>query len=482
MSLELEKIELEKVKTLEDALVIIKLLVSEIFEIRAENTGLKKENSLLKERIAKLERNSSNSSKPPSSDITKPKEEQRQSGKRKIGGQKDHKSNWRLKFKPEEIDKVKKLKLSECPNCKNKLKQIKEVKIYQQAELVDKPVIVTQYELQGARCKCCDKIFYPELPKGVITGQIFGPKLLALSGYMKSCMGVSISEISEFFTDVLKARISRAAVQNNILKVSEAIKPPYEELCQAVSNQAALNVDETGWKINGQKHWVWLFCNRIIALFVISKSRGCKVLEEVLGENFLGALTSDFYSAYVKYASPKQQFCLAHLIRDVKFLTTLPDDISKKFGIKLLSYMRRVFKLWHSRTLYSELQWKKKTDRFKKDLQKYLHNQDLPKHSEAHRVQRRLVKHFTASFRFLESPKVYEPTNNLAERTLRPLVRLRRMSQGSRGQAGSDWTARAASIVATCKIQNRSTWQFFQQAVNSYFFNSTAPSLIPTQQ
>ena len=87
----------------------------------------------------------------------------------------------------------------------------------------------------------------------------------------------------------------------------EALKPVYEELSQAIPEQKSLNVDETGGKENGKRQRVWLFCNNLMAYFVVLKSRGCQVLYDVLGENFLGALTSDFYSAYVKYASPKQQ-------------------------------------------------------------------------------------------------------------------------------------------------------------------------------
>jgi hypothetical protein len=94
------------------------------------------------------------------------------------------------------------------------------------------------------------------------------------------------------------------------------------------------------------------------------------------------------------------------------------------------------------------------------------------------RIQRRFIKHWPALFRFLEQPELYEPTNNRAERTLRPLVRLRRISQGSRGIAGSEWTARVASIVATCRIQKQSVWLLFQNAVYAKAFTDLPPSLV----
>lgn len=295
---------------------------------------------------------------------------------------------------------------------------------------------------------------------------------------MKAAMGVSISEIAEFSTDVLKLTISRGGVQKAIFRVSDALKPAYEGLSRAIPDQTSLNIDETGWKENGKRQWVWLFCNNIIAFFVISKSRSCQVLYEVLGENFLGALTSDFYSAYVKYGSPKQQYCLAHLIREIKFLTTLPDPHSKQFGLKLLAFMRRLFKLWHGKEEFTQEQWKKKATRFKSDLNRYLFSLRFTKGTDSNRIQRRFIKHWEAIFRFLEFPEIYEPTNNHAERTLRPLVRLRRISQGSRGTDGSNWTVRAASVLATARIQKISPWEVFLKTVNAKYFNSPQPALL----
>lgn len=86
--------------------------------------------------------------------------------------------------------------------------------------------------------------------------------------------------------------------------------------------------------------WAWVFCTSLIAFFCIRKSRGSDVLREILGTTFKGALMSDFYSAYVKFASPRQQFCLAHLIRDIRFLTTLPSKSTQRFGLELLVFFR----------------------------------------------------------------------------------------------------------------------------------------------
>ncbi len=186
---------------------------------------------------------------------------------------------------------------------------------------------------------------YPKLPEGVIEGQLFGVRLQALIGYMKGALGASYTELELFCRDVLGVEVSRGMLCDVVNRTSDALEVPYEELKDSIPQQKRLNIDETGWRDSGKGHWVWVFCNQLIAFFTISASRGSQVLREVLGENFGGAITTDFFSAYISYANEKQQFCLAHLIRDIKFLITLPDKNTQVFGEKLLKYFRSLFKL-----------------------------------------------------------------------------------------------------------------------------------------
>lgn len=475
--MELESLSIPEIKE-EELTPLVKTLLKIVAQQQTIINEQSKRISELEAKVAKLEKNSSNSSKPPSSDITKPKSEQRQKGKRKKGGQKGHKANWRKIFEPEEIDKRRKIELKICPDCKGPLQQTGNTKTHQQAELVKKPVIVTEYTIIESSCPCCNKVVTPELPVGVIPKELLGPRLITLFGYMKAAMGVSITQLAEFSGEVLSLKLSRAAIQNTIFKVSDSLTPSYDELKEVVPKQKVLNIDETGWKENGSRYWVWVFCNMQIAFFTINKSRGYKVLAEVLGESYSGALISDFYSAYVKYASVKQQFCLAHLIRDIKYLTTLKDEKTKKFGLKMLAYMRRLFKLWHSRSTFTQEEWKKKTSRFRKEFSNYLWSCKFEKKTDANRIHRRCLKHFDANLRFLDDPDLYEPTNNHAERVVRHIVQLRRASQGSRSYRGRQWSAKAATALATCKLQKRSSWSFLLQTVNAHYFNGLRPSLV----
>jgi len=461
----LVEIDVNQIKDLEEAKSIIVLLLDRM--------------KYLEERIAVLEKNSSNSSKPPSSDIVNPRKNRSKKTRSNRGN--SNKSKFKQSFSESEVDEVKELYLSDCPDCLIGLTEEyhKEVKVSQNAELVENPVEVTEYRRHGRYCSCCGKYVYPELPEGVLEKQLFGPKLQALIGYMKANLGSSYLELQQYAQDVLGIKMSQGMLVKIVSRVSSSIEPAYEELKEAVPKQESLNIDETGWKEQGKKLWAWVFCNQTIAFFTIRDSRASKVLREVLGETFSGAIMSDFYSAYVSYANPRQQFCLAHLIRDIKFLTTLPDKEDKEFGRKVLQFFKVIFRLWHRRATYPPGELEKKADLVKRKLFTLLINSNLEK-GKALTLKKRLIKHWDKLFRFFEEPYVFAPTNNHAEQTLRHLVRVRKLTQGSRGINGRIWNARAMTVIETCRKQKRNPWEFFQNSVNSLFFSSNSTSLLHT--
>ena len=468
-------------ETLEDALAVIERLMVEVRKLEEETAELRRENGELKVKVAELAKDSSTSSKPPSSDIVKPPRERRQPGKRKRGGQRGHSGVTRTMLPPEEVDHREDLPAEQCPACGLQLEAAADIEpqIQQVIELPEKPWAVTEYRRGAGRCPGCGELHYAPLPAGVIEGQLFGPRLQALMGYMKGNLGASYTELSQFCADVLGVPVSTGHLANVVQRVSAALQAPYEELEQALPAQESLNVDETGWRERGNKLWVWLFCNPRLAYFTIQASRGSAVLRRVLGDTFEGALISDFYSAYVCYANARQQFCLAHLIRDIKFLTTLPDEATQAFGQAVLTHFKLLFDLWHDRDRSPPEQFQHRAARLKAKLYVYLCEIEVPP-GKATTLHKRLVKHWEALFRFVEDPGIYEPTNNLAEQTLRPLIRIRRQTQGSRSAWGRLWTARIMTTLETCRKQNRNAWAFLQQAVNAHYFNSPPPSLLPT--
>ena len=440
----------------------------------------------LSEIVAKLSKNSSNSSKPPSSDIVKPppgaaSKSDSGNAQRKIGGQPGHAKHEREPFGPQQIDDTRHYELGCCPDCGGGVSpRRRKTRIVQQVELPPKPVKITAHRAAGGWCRRCKRIVYAPLPASVERGGLLGPEVTALVGYLKGVCHASFSTIRKYFRDVLKIGISRGQLAKVIRKVSTAMAPAYEALRAALPLQPRLNVDETGHKENGEKLWTWCFRADLYTLFKIDPSRGSEVLIDVLGEEFNGVLGCDYFSAYRKYMkdfSVEVQFCLAHFIREVKFILTLPGQREKVYAERLLAALRAMFALIHRRDRLTESAFRRAMNRVRTDV---IHAATWapPQCQPAKNLAKRLRKHGDAYFRFITTPGV-EPTNNLAEQAIRFCVIDRRITQGTRGEPGRRWCERIWTVIATCTQQERSVFQYLRDAITAHFTRQPIPSLLP---
>jgi len=454
-------------------------LEKQVAELLERNAQLAAQLVQLTEQVARLSKNSSNSSKPPSSDIVKPPKPDHPKGPRRQGGQPGHPGANRPPFGPDQVDRVEELHPTACPHGHDgTLEPVGEPKTQQVAELREDPVEITEYHLHGYRCSVCGRTVWPELPPGVVEGQLFGPRLQALIGYMKGSLHASYTGLEEFCREVLGIDVSRSHLCNSIARVNDALAGPYEELAEHIPTEPVLNIDESGWKDKGLRYWIWVFCSSAVSFFCIAKSRGAKVLEEVLGKTYDGTIVSDFFGAYVKYANRLQQFCLAHLIRDIKFLTTLPGEADKRFGERLLVEFKRLFHFWHLREKIPKERFDRLMFRIKDRVLRLAASCAAGERSKARTLAKRLVKHGGAIFRFLFDPGV-SPTNNAAERGIRAAVIDRRITQGSRSLMGRQWNERIWTVLGTCRKQGRSAWQFLEAALLAFHNQTSAPSLLP---
>ena len=456
---------------------------------------LEKELQELKAQVAELERklaramkNSGNSSKPPSSDIVapKPKSANRKRGrprKRKRGGQPGHQRHERPAFAPEDIDQIWEYRHTACPCCGGQLVDDPEAepKTFQQMELQAKPIRVEEHQCVGQWCPSCKQVFYCPLPEQLRKAGLAGPRLTALVGWLKGVCHMSFSSIRKFFRDCVGVQISRGQLAKLVQKVSQSLSDPYEELLQLLESQERLNVDETGHKDSGSRLWTWCFRGYLFTVFKISPSRGSDVLIEVLGEEFNGVLGCDFFSAYRKYMKDFDvllQFCLAHLIRDYKFLAEHPNPKNREYGQRLLQHFRKLFGIIHRRDQYqSEAAFQRSLESARDDLV-YAATFESPHTHEATVLEERFYQHTESYFRFITTPNV-EPTNNLAEQAIRYIAIHRRMTQGTRGDKGQRWVERIATVIATCQQQSRSVFAYLCEAVEAYVSGDPAPSLVP---
>ena len=218
-----------------------------------------------------------------------------------------------------------------------------EPRVIQQVDIKDVPLEIQEHRGHPGWCSHCQKEFEAPWPIGVERGGLVGPRLTTLIAYLKGVCHASYSTVRKFIRDVVGLTISRGQLANIIAKVSEALEQPYDELLKSLPDEERLNVDETGHKQNRLRQWTWCFRADLYTLFKIDPTRSGDVLIEVLGKEFNGVLGCDYFSAYRRYHREfgvTLQFCLAHLIRDVKFLTTLPDVRVQTYGTRLREALR----------------------------------------------------------------------------------------------------------------------------------------------
>lgn len=313
------------------------------------------------------------------------------------------------------------------------------------------------------------------------SGGLVGAELSALIGYLKGVCHCSFSTIRRCLQDVCGRSLSCGQLRKVCGKVATSLDSMYAKLLAQLPQQERLNVDETGHKENGQGLWTWCFRAPLFTLFKIDPSRGSEMLVRTLGLEFDGVLGCDYFSAYHKYMRLNEhvqvQFCLAHLIRDVRFLVDHPHAKNRAYGKRVLAALRELFAIIHRRQEYDSEQafcgaledqgyevWTQATFR-------------TPRTREAHNLANRFHEHGQEYLRFITTPGI-EPTNNLAEQAIRFVVLDRKVTPGTRSLAGRQWCERIWTAIATCTQHGRSVFDFLSQSVGAYFSDTPPPPLL----
>src|SRR5581483_9362453 len=296
-----------------------------------------------------------------------------------------------------------------CPDCGHALRPTGfPPRCVQQLDLGAVPVAVHEHRRHEAFCPACNKVHYGVLPTGVERGGLFGPRLTTVVAYLKGVCHASYSTVRKFLRDVVGVTVSRGYLAKVIAKVSAALARPYQELLDELPRQDVLNVDETSHRDRGVLLWTWCFRAELYTVYKIDPTRSADVLIEVLGAEFEGVLGCDCFSAYRRYMREfdvRLQFCLAHLVREVKFLTTLSDPAARRYGERFRDALRQLFLAFHQRGTVSEALWQSRLAAARAAVVRGA-TADVPPHAAARRLAARLEKYGASYFRFLTTPGV----------------------------------------------------------------------------
>lgn len=453
-------------------------------ELRAELANAHAKIATLEAKIARLEKDSANSSKPPSSDFgkkAKPKPKPTDES-RKRGAQPGHDSQFRDPFEDADVHYTD-IVCVECPDCHGPVTPSKlPPKVIQQ---IDLPLPSEMIAITGVRshpvwCRKCKQVHYAQFDQATTRAGLAGSRLTALVGYLKGACHCSYTTIKRFLRDLFGVKLSRGYLNKLVAKVSSSIAGAYDDLATRLPDQDILNIDETGHKDYKTRMWTWCFRASLFTLFKIDPSRGSDVLLKALGDDFDGLIGCDYFSAYRKYMKDTGvlvQFCLAHFLRDVRFLVEHPHSKNRAYGQRVLERLRALFAVIRTRDEYTKNGFTIALQNAGDELWAEVVYR-VPAVKEARNLAKRFHKHGESYLRFITTPGL-EPTNNLAEQAIRFVVIDRKITQGSRSETGQRWLERIWTAIATCAQSGRSVFTFLHESIAAFFQNTSPPKLLP---
>jgi transposase len=447
------------------------LLREEKRNLREENKKLTKELILLSERIKKLEEENQRLKeenqnlrlslfgfKPPKKEQRENSDDVPKSGPKKLGPPVGHKGISRKK--PERVDKTVVLRLDACPHCNGELSELKQTRERYTEDIVPVTLYVTKYIIKQGYCKKCCKIVYPEVPE-VIDNCHFGLYFLLYITYLRYIMNLPDNKITTLLNDIYDAKVSEGTIVEYLKRAARIFGNEYERIKEQMKELKICHYDDTGQRVNGMNRWLWVFISNEVMLYYTSKSRSKKVVVEILGEEYNGVTVQDFYPSYDQAPGLKQK-CWSHLIRDARDLAEKknPPLEAKEFheGLQQIfkdakEAVKQIDTEDERNSMYAAF-----VDRLKSFATKGWQHYDVK------RLAKRTLKYSGELFTFILIPGT-EPTNNRAERALRPCVVQNKIWGCHRTDDGAKNRDILMSVIGTMKQQGKSILNFGKEQI-----------------
>lgn len=471
---------------------------------------------LLSERLSHIEeqlnQNSSNSSRPPSSDTltkSKPKDssksdsakDKRTSGSTNKLNRAEQASKAKgFGFYPVDERNIHHHIPRVCGHCGEVLSGVDpSPHRHQVVDIPPLPLQVQEYQMHQLTCECCGKTTRAQLPSSVPSTH-YGDRLVGLVGLLSSGEHrQSHSMVKSLLSILFDLEVSRSSINRMRTHVSDALCGPVEEALSYVQSQASVHSDETsfaqrnrdGANPDHRKGWLWVLAAPLVMVFCVSLSRSQAVAKELIGETFSGIVHSDRYSAYNWLDVSQRQVCWAHLKRDLIKISER-GGASKEMAEPLLARQRRLFRWWHRvrAGTMSRDQCIEAVEHLRRGFKEVLKEAcefeasvtgEKSPFAKSVRSLCEILKVEAALWTFVYTPGV-EPTNNDAERYLRSGVIWRGTSYGSQSKKGSEFVERILTVTTSLKAQGRNSWDYLSEAIRANRLGLLAPSLLPIPQ
>jgi transposase len=430
----------------------------------------------------RVQQDSRTSSRPPSSDSPQAlaKRPRREPTGRRPGGQPGHEGHTRELVPLEEVDGVVPVKPEHCRRCQHRLQgEDAQPQRHQVTEIPLMKPVVTEYQLHQLVCPACGEATRAEVPPGIPTGG-FGPRLQAITALCTGAYHLSKRTTQSVLEDLFGVSLGLGTVANLEQATAQAVATPVAEARAYVQAQPVAYADETGWREGQQRAWLWTVVTAWVTVFAIRRSRSGQVAQELLGKPFWGWLVTDRWSAYTWYPTWRRQLCWAHLLRDIEAMIARGGR-SQEIGEGLQAQARQMFHWWHrvrdgtlASASFVSYMWP-----VRQEVERLLeagHTCGVPK---TEGMCREILRLRQALWTFVRHPEV-QPTNNAAERAIRPGVLWRKGSFGTQSAEGSRFVEAIMTVVATLKQQHRQVLDYLTTACEATWRGNPAPSMLPT--
>jgi transposase len=437
------------------------------------------------ERIAQLERqakrSSRNSSQPPSADppSSPPRRGKDPSG-RKQGAQPGHEGKGRPLLPAWAVDEFVEYWPVRC-GCGHRFVEDEHVAAgdpvcHQVEELPVMAVTVTEHQCHRVRCPDCGRRSRGQLPAGV-GSSAFGPRYQAAVAVLSTRNRISRRDVVELCEQLFGSRISSGTIDAILARVADALEAPYADLLDRVRAADSLNMDETGWRTQGERRALWGAFSDRHAVLQVADSRHEDHAKALLGDS-TAIITSDRWWAYTHLPLKRRQVCWAHLKRD---FTTHSEGLGaeKAFGEHGLKICEQLFWAWEIYQHTDDRRDLKLAIRaLRRELKPILRTYagKAPRYKRTRGIARNLLKIWPALWTFADHAGI-EPTNNHAERALRSAVIYRKLSLGSQSEPGERRIERLLSAHTTCRLQRRSLHAYLIDAITAHTRGNPVPLL-----
>lgn len=396
-------------------------------------------------------------------------------GKKKPGRKQGHPGARRQP--PERVDWQAEHRCERCPDCGGRLNRCEETRTRYIEDIPEIEPEVTEHTIHRDWCPRCRKKIEPPVPDA-LPGATLGNRVLVLSAWLHYALGNTLSQIVDVFNFHLQMPLTPGGLMQMWYRLQAILYAWYEQIQQEALQAAVLHGDETGWRVDGQTHWLWCFTTRDATYYMIDRSRGSPALMKFFIQEFAGTLVTDFWGAYNAVVCALRQTCLAHLLRELEHTEKYksPGQHWPAFAKKLRRLLGDAIRLWREQQQLSSETYASRRRRLASRLQALLATDWNDVHAK--RLLKRLRRHQNDLFTFLDQPGV-PFDNNHAERTIRPAVIIRKNSYGNRSDQGADCQAVLMSIFQTLKQRGHDPIRTTIDAVTTYLTTGQLPPLPP---